>query len=281
MKRFYQFVQDYFSLSFNEAKGFFSLLVVCLLAICLYVIPSFIHPADQQPLTHDESISLDSLANTLQENLKPHVARKLFRFNPNNISADSLLLLGLSSRLASRLHYYRQQGGKFKIKSDLKKIYGLPITWYDSVYAFIDLPEKSLKIHESSDLNKVTARQISRRTDISFQMASRICNYRELLGGYISFDQLQEVYEITADEIHIVRKHFRLNEKFLPRQIHINKASVKKLKKHPYISDRLAEDIVRYRDINHVIESKMVLANFKSVDKRNFEKLIFYLDFQQ
>ncbi len=62
--------------------------------------------------------------------------------------------------------------------------------------------------------------------------------------------------------------------------IRINHDDFDRLKRHPYISDQLAEDIIRYREINSSIESEKVLANFKSIDKRYFKKLILYLDFK-
>ena len=67
---------------------------------------------------------------------------------------------------------------------------------------------------------------------------------------------------------------------FRSRKIKINALDREGLAKHPYISDKLAADIVRYREVNNRIESEKVLANFKSVDKSNFKKLILYLDFQ-
>lgn len=111
-------------------------------------------------------------------------------------------------------------------------------------------------------------------------LASRIVTYREMLGGYITEEQLDEVYGLSDEALRNVKSSVFIRDGFKPRLIKINSDSLNALKSHPYISGQLAEDIIRFREINTTIESEIVLANFKSVDKSNFEKLIFYLDFQ-
>jgi len=50
---------------------------------------------------------------------------RLFTFNPNTATYKELTTLGLSSKTANTLINFREKGGKFYKKEDLKKVYGL------------------------------------------------------------------------------------------------------------------------------------------------------------
>lgn len=111
-------------------------------------------------------------------------------------------------------------------------------------------------------------------------LSVRIVRYREVLGGFISMDQIEEAYGLSDEAIASLKSSAFIENDFRPHQIKVNFDSMNVLKSHPYISNDLAEDMIRYREINSIIESETVLANFKSVDKSNFQKLILYLDFK-
>jgi DNA uptake protein ComE-like DNA-binding protein len=207
----------------------------------------------------------------------------LFSFNPNTIPVDSLVLLGFDKDIALRIDKYRDRGGRFLIKSDLKKIYGLRELDYVRIANHINLPD-SLTTKPTEDipwnLNSVTAAELERIPHISRVLASRIVKYRELLGGYIAEKQLDEVYGISEEALATLKNSLNVVPTFKPRMIRVNQDPLEVLKSHPYISDVLARDMIRFREINATIESEKVLANFKSIDKGSFEKLILYLDFR-
>jgi len=111
-------------------------------------------------------------------------------------------------------------------------------------------------------------------------LALRIVKYRDVLGGYISKEQVEEVYDLTNPALTNLTSSIYIAKDFRPDLIKVNQVSMEELESHPYISSKVAEDIMRFREINNKIESEKVLENFKSVDKSNFKKLILYLDFQ-
>ena len=110
-------------------------------------------------------------------------------------------------------------------------------------------------------------------------LSLRIVRYRDALGGYISEEQFDEVYGLPAEAAVSLKSLVYISKSFKPRLINVNEDSLLALQQHPDISDVLAEDIVRFREINTIIESEKVLSNFKSIDKSTFEKLILYLEF--
>ena len=242
-------------------------------------LPAF-YEKEPAPVSKAESKYLDSLAALLSKTSKK---TELFSFEPNNISLDSLLLLGFQEAVAQRLVKYRSKGGVFKTKGDIGKIYGLDSAFMDELFPYIQLPDAiSAKANKNYvDINRATKDDLIQSVGLNSAMAGRIIGYRHVLGGFVELDQLSEVYDLSDDFIKQVKRQTYIAQDFEPGKIQVNQASLEDLRAHPYISYNLAEDIIRFREINSSIESEKVLYNFKSVDKSNFETLILYLDFQK
>jgi DNA uptake protein ComE-like DNA-binding protein len=155
----------------------------------------------------------------------------------------------------------------------------------DGIYTFINLPDSALryqrkKPEQKIDLNSASVNQLKNVHMIGDVLATRIVKYRDLLGGFVNKNQLEEVYGLSEFALVNLTSAAFINSDFKPRLLKINHDSLEAFQNHPYISYQLAEDILRFREINSTIESEKVLVNFKSIDKSNFEKLILYLDFQ-
>ncbi len=284
MNKIYQRIINILKLSHNEARGFVSLLIISVVSLILVFFPEIVirHNISVDPA---EVKRLDSLVALLERDEPFDENQKLFSFNPNVISVDSLVLLGFPKSVAKRLVNYRSKGGRFFIKQDVKKIYGVTDELMDDIYSIINLPDRALKkqgekLTKKLDLNSASAEQFKTITMIGDVFAARIVKYRNSLGGFVSKDQLEEVYGLSDDALRNLKTDTFITSGFKPRRIKINHDSLEVLQNHPYISDHLAEDILRFRDLNDAIKSEKVLVNFKSVEKSKFEKLILYLDFQ-
>ena len=187
----------------------------------------------------------------------------LFPFDPNTLSYSGWDSLGVDSKIANRIQKYIEKGGSFKEAKDLKKIYG-----FDSAkllvlmpYINIDLviPEKIDKEYKLIELNSSDTSELKKLPGIGKVLSSRIIKYRKLLGGYSNKEQLIEVYGISKE------RYLRFSglitvDSSLILKMGINSFNKDKLKSHPYIKDRIANDIVRYRhrmgDFNSVEELK-------------------------
>ena len=77
----------------------------------------------------------------LQRNGSPgstaHVNPQRFKFNPNNISLDSLCMLGFSEKQALTIIHYREKGGVFRRKEDFKKMYVVDEAKYKELFPYI------------------------------------------------------------------------------------------------------------------------------------------------
>jgi competence protein ComEA len=70
----------------------------------------------------------------------------LFVFDPNTLSADQWMSLGLGASLAGRIERYVGAGGRFREPEDLLKIYGFPEGEYERLAEWISiapLPERT------------------------------------------------------------------------------------------------------------------------------------------
>ncbi len=284
MDKIYQLIKNVLKLSHNEARGFFSLLIASVIALVLLFFPEIIIHQNRTVDPSDVK-QLDSLVTILENRELSDEHRTLFLFDPNSISVDSLILLGFSKNVAERLINYRSKGGRFYIKRDVRKIYGVTDQLMDGIYTFINLPDSAFrdlgkKPEQKFDLNYASADQLKKVDMIGNVLAARIVKYRDVLGGFVSKNQLGEVYGLPDTALGNLKSATFISSGFKPRLLKINRDSLEALRNHPYISDKLAEDILRFREINSTIESEKVLANFISIDKSKFEKLILYLDFQ-
>lgn len=281
LNRLIHFFKNLLSLSYYEARGFLALLIISVIALAFLFSPKIFFNKSQN-VEPAEKIILDSLA-ALFDN-KSIVVDSLFLFDPNIIPLDSLMLLGIPEKVGKRLINYRNKGGRFYVKEDVKKIYGLKASTWKNISDYIYLPDsasfkKNDVIIRAFDINIVNSYRLKAVNMVGEELANRIINFRQKLGGFISIHQLDEIYGLSDPALKNIKSFAFVKEGFSPHLIKINHDDFETLSQHPYISDKLAEDIIRFREINSKIESKKVLENFKSIDKSNFERLIIYLDF--
>jgi competence protein ComEA len=214
----------------------------------------------------------------------------LFRFNPNTVTHDELLLLGFSDRLATRLLNYRTRG-TFRTRRDMLRLYGMDSLFYEALYPFIDLPEKityekksyaapSSPAREKSqpfNLNEADTLHLVKIYGIGSTLSKRIIKYREKLGGFVGHHQLGEVYGLDSAVIGRI-----IAATYLPgipsvNKINLNTADEKTFAAHPYIGRKLAQAIVAYRFQHGNFKTVDDLRSIALIDKDNLGKLFPYV----
>jgi DNA uptake protein ComE-like DNA-binding protein len=109
--------------------------------------------------------------------------------------------------------------------------------------------------------------------------ARRIANFRNLLGGYYTVEQLGEVYGIDEETYHELAPWFTVDASHIKR-LTINTLPVDSLSKHPYIKYSRARAIDRLRrQKKHLTgwEDLQLLKEFDETDKARLEP---YLSFE-
>ena len=224
----------------------------------------------------------------------PVLSAKLFRFNPNTVDSNRMMDLGFSPKIASRVIRYRLKGGRFRIRQDICKIYGLDSTFYSRLYPFIDLPAaartgkkaewrhspKSSFVKEvfpAFDINLADTSQLKKIRGIGEKLSLRLVRYRDALGGFISLDQLTEIYGLDTTIISRIGEKAFIKPGFVPRQLNINAVSEKELASHPYLERSTARSVVAYRFQHGNFNSLEDLGKISGLDQKRLARLIPYL----
>jgi len=296
MNRLKAWVRAFFGLSRRETQGFIILLPLLLLSV--FIMPTYhLWKASQKQDFSKESKELDSLlARWTWEEKKDSILKvadhALFTFNPNTSTKEDFIRLGFSNQLASRIDNYRTKKGRFLIKSDLLKIYGMDSGLYKRVFAFINLPEERETkksalpaINETAvslpkekfDINQADTTQLISIYGIGSKLSQRIIKYKNQLGGFISMNQLSEVYGLDTAVINELNRKAYITTDYQPKKININSATEKELSTHPYIKYSLAKAITTYRFQHGNFNSVEDLKKIALIDETFYNKIKPYL----
>lgn len=223
---------------------------------------------------------------------------ELFYFNPNTADSVTLLRLGLTTWQVSNMMKYRRKGGVWRSPSDFSRLYGLSQEHYQRLAPYIVIPDEKHNSRQSQreerrrdsvrryyvekypagtviDLNAADTTMFKRIPGIGSYYASKICRYRERLGGFISVSQIKEVEGLPDD----VEKWLRVSAYPMINKININKATFKELIRHPYLDYEQVKVITNYRDKYGKIRSWQDLSLHELFDSHTIERLTPYFAF--
>jgi DNA uptake protein ComE-like DNA-binding protein len=203
-------------------------------------------------------------------------AKELFLFDPNQVSYDELVRLGFSQVAANNLIKYRSKGGRFYLPEDLRKIYGIDSSFYLSISSFISITSGKGFAIVKLELNSADSATMTALKGIGPVLASRICKYRNQLGGFVSAEQLKEVYQLPPETYEYLLDYVEIDSSKV-RKININFASVDDLKRHPYCRYKNARKIVDFRSKSGYIQSLESLVADSVIDSKTFKLLSPYL----
>ncbi len=308
--------KDYFYFSKTERNGI-TVLIVLIVAIIIFPI---INQKVSREKVYDFS-EFEHKLNRYEEMLaeyrmaKEHIesARVLqrptfsetrvqlspFAFNPNELSKEEFMELGLSERIASNIINYRNAGGQFRYKEDFQRIYSINETLYAQLENYIELPsrervqtktaeqaeqqEKSDKQPKPPrladiliDINRADTTEWQKIRGIGPVFSRRITSYRELLGGFYSLEQLLEVYGMDSTRYQQIADHIFLDSIRL-NTININTADFVTLIRHPYLERNQVNSILQMRNRHGPYTSVEDIKRSELIDEELFEKIGPYL----
>jgi len=293
MTRLRAWLRSFFGFSRTETNAF--LILLPLMVLLIFSEPAYRYWFVRQPQDFSkEKKELDSIMATWKWE-QPHAVaipstKRSFHFNPNQATKDELIALGFANPVVNRIANYRLKGGKFTLKKDLMKIYGMDSVLYKKLFPFIDLPEKTeaasvdrrfepkeKPVAGKFDLNTADTLRLIRIYGIGPKLSHRIAAYREKLGGFVSLGQLAEVYGLDSTVIKELVKNSFIEGNFRPRAIEINSATEADLANHPYIKRRLAKAITAYRFQHGIYRTVDELKKIAIMDETTFQKIKPYL----
>jgi len=301
MSSLQRFTANYLNFTNKEKAGIFGLLL--LIGIVRFL-PDFLvrHKDYSQEIMQFQN---EIAALQVQDSTKAHSSLqevetlnkqefKPFYFDPNTVDPVRLSGFGLNSKLIERFAKFRNAGAKFYKKEDVKKIYGLRQDLYDRMEPYIvietvqtgnfaerssplskEIPQKRETVVE---LNTADSLDLIAIKGIGPYLSSKILRYRKALGGYVSFDQLFEIYGVKAEQIEPLRTHLIIGRQNL-KTIPINDADFETLNAHPYLNGKEAMAIIKYRKQHGAFRNRTDLEKIILISKETLIKLEPYLVF--
>jgi DNA uptake protein ComE-like DNA-binding protein len=110
-------------------------------------------------------------------------------------------------------------------------------------------------------------------------LSARIIKFRNLLGGYVSVNQLREVYGLSEETLNLISGSLIVDTTAI-RKININSADYKKLIRLPYFEKSEVPAILKYREMKGTIGSMKELVDNKIIPAERAERVRSYLDFR-
>ncbi|MEO6538537.1 MAG: helix-hairpin-helix domain-containing protein [Ferruginibacter sp.] len=225
----------------------------------------------------------------------PNTPAELFYFDPNTLSVQGWVRLGVREKTANTIQRYISKGGKFRQPDDIKKIWGLrpdlvermlPYVRIAQTTATADFENKNYppyekktyekKIISSVDINEGDSLAYLSLPGIGPSFARRIINFRNKLGGFYSINQVGETFGLPDSTFQKIKPLLVISAEGV-RTININTATLDELKVHPYIRYQLANLLVQYRTQHGPYTSINDIKKIMVIDAELYNKISPYL----
>ncbi len=227
-------------------------------------------------------------------------------FDPNTTDSATLVSLGIKSYVAKNIIKYRNKGGVFKKPEDFSRIYGLDEETFSRLRPYIKLKEDKAPTIDVKKTDTITKKENDQQANISPSVpentqiisleintadtsslqllkgvgkvtSQKIVRYASQLGGMYDISQLSEIKGIYPATLETLKKTLTVDKTKI-RKLNINKASLERLKSHPYINFYQARVIVELRKSRGSINALKELLEFKEFSENDINRLSWYLE---
>lgn len=288
-KQFY----NYFYYTRKERNG-----AIVLVALCLLV--SFA-PRLYSWLAKPKSTDFAAFQKAIDDWNQAQIIEpdSLFEFDPNTASAEDLGRLGVPPKTIKTMLNYREKGGRFYQKEDLKKIYGFPTELYHQLEPYIKLVNRkensggnnkkkttyAKQVNRSQakktvriDINQADAEEWRQLRGIGPVLSERIVKFRDKLGGFTMIEQVAETYGLPDSTFQSIHSQLTLSP--VIRKIAINQVDAATLQQHPYLNWRQAKAIINYRELHGPFGGIEDMKKLHLLSDDLCNKLIPYLEYE-
>ena len=310
--------KDFFYFSKSQRVGIIILIVLIIIVVILNNTLSLFYPAKQtgnsefisevenfrktlvssdslrqiewQQMNEDRRREYESKFEQFQPYSKKTEATKytLFKFDPNRLDSTGFVKLGLKPYVASNILKYRRKGGAYRTASDFSKVFGIQPEKFQELEAYISISEindttlkRNLETTKTIivELNSADTSLLMQVKGIGRGYAKGIIRFRYQTGGFVSVEQLKEIYGMRPENYEKI-KNFCVVNKALVKKININTATVEKLNAHPYLNFYQAKAIYELRRKKGKLNRKEDLIEINDISSENLEKISPYLSFE-
>jgi competence ComEA-like helix-hairpin-helix protein len=306
--------KDFFYFSKGQRTAIIVLICLIIITIVIEFLLPYIIPQQEQSNSDflDEAkrfeqtlVSRDSLRraqweqkyDSIFQNNKEFVKKEtekysLFKFDPNTVDSATFVRLGLKPFIASNILKFRNKGGKFRTPESFSKVYGIYPEKYKELEPYIAITEikqttkDSVKSSSSSkikniivELNSADTTELMKVYGLGRGYAKAIVRFRQQTGGFVSVEQLRELYGMSEENFNKISPSCKVNTQ-LVKKLQVNTASVERLNAHPYLNFYESKAIYEYRRRKGKLKNANELTAISELKPETIRKIQPYFSFE-
>lgn len=289
-------IKSYFKFSQGQHLGIFLLFTLIIASQIAYFFTDFSSFSNDSP-EKEKWLSLQSQIDSMKQD-KLNYVPKIYPFNPNFITDYKGYKLGMSVPEIDRLLAFRKQKKYVNSPEEFQAVTKISDSLLNAISPYFKFPDwvknkKEFKDYKKFantafakkekvviiDINQATQEDLIKIYGIGEAISLRILKFKENLGGFVSMEQMKDVWGLSPEVIENLNTHFKVSAIPNLRKVDINNASIKELSQFPYFNYQQAKQIVTFRSMNGDFKNVDDLTKIKglSIDKANIIAL--YLDF--
>jgi DNA uptake protein ComE-like DNA-binding protein len=289
-------INTYFKFSREQRTSVFLLFGIIVILQSVYFFVDFSAATKYYP-EKQKWLSLQSQIDSMKADGQKEFS-KMYPFNPNFISDYKGYKLGMSVEEIDRLLSFRKENKYVNSSKEFQNVTKVSDSLLNAIAPYFKFPDwvnkkkefKEYKNYSNQafakkerivliDINQATQEDLVKIYGIGEAISLRILKQKESLGGFVSMEQMKDVWGLSPEVVENLNAHFKVS--VLPnfKKIDINNASLKELSQFSYFRYALAKEIVTYRSMKGNIKNIEDLIKIKGfpVDKAKIIDL--YLDF--
>jgi DNA uptake protein ComE-like DNA-binding protein len=292
-------IVSYFNYTKQQRVGVLILLVfiVVLQSLVFFCDWSVIEKKDPKEQTW---LALQSTIDTLSHNAEK-VSNKTYKFNPNFISDYKGYKLGMSVAEIDRLFAFRKQNKYVNSAAEFQMVTQISDSLLQVIAPMFQFPtwvatkpksdysKKSFDYKTAAgakekiivkDINLASQDDFMKIYGVGEALSARIIKQRSTLGGFVSMEQLIEVWGLSPEVVSELNAHFHVSALPAVLKLDINNASLKELSQFYYFKGGLARDIITYRSMKGDFAKIEDLTKIKGFPVDKAKIIALYLDFR-
>lgn len=289
-------IRSHFNFSKEQRIGVLFLLLIIISLQLVYFFGDF-SIVFKEEAGKQEWLSLQAEFDSIQRKDKSQ-NNMVYLFNPNFITDYKGYKLGMSVAEIDRLLNFRKENKFVNSAQEFQKVTQISDSLLKKIAPFFKFPDwvnnkKKFKEYDSNsnpvfvkkdkivvlDINQATQEDLIKVYGIGEVISSRILKQKEIIGGFVSMEQMNDVWGLSPEVIEKLNLHFKIGALPEIKKIDINNASLKELSKFYYFRYPLAKEIVTYRSMNGDFKNIEDLTKVKGFPVDKAKIITLYLDF--
>lgn len=292
----FETIKSLFKYSRQQRTGVFLLFTIIIALQLVYFFVDFSSFSKESP-EKEKWLSLQSQIDSLKQE-KLNYVPKIYPFNPNFITDYKGYKLGMSVAEIDRLFAFRKQNKYVNSPQEFQAVTKVSDSLLNSISPYFKFPDwvnntKEFKEYKKQDntafakkekmvvidINQATQEDLIKIYGIGEAISIRILKFKESLGGFVSMEQMNDVWGLSPEVIENLNSHFKISATPTVKKIDINNASIKELSLFPYFKYPISKNIVTFRSMNGDIKNIEDLTKIKGLSIEKAKIIALYLNF--